>query len=505
MRRLLAWLALIAAGLSGSSVLHAQEQFPGDPLPYTIGPFIFNQFMQLDAVSAADGYLHTGIDIATTYPGADQRVVAPIRYGSDCLVQWIGSDFVRLQARDRQGANLAVFEAYHITPDPSLVQGAYITRNAVIGTVLSGPGHLHAGLFLYPGGSTCCEDRYLVHPQRNAFSVVTTGWNADTYVPEVDATVVHSGAVGSPTIFEIHAYDQADMQPSYYNGVYAIRLFVDDNLVDSLRFDKMLSKTGSWPPSGGEYYYCTLPGCTPYGTNNPNVLQYRLVWTTQSGNHIWRIDVFDAKGNLLHGDPHNGLPGREAPAASLGGTIEEGKVCLTWRIAASDLEGAGIQSFSVWQSASPTGDHRLLNADPIRADYGRESYAFTTDAPATPDTTYYRLTALNSVGSTFILGQTRLAGPKLVDALEGYPNPVAAHYTVALSVARSGTADVQLYDLNGRRVRTLHRGSLAAGTTRLTWDGRDDHGQALPNGVYLLQVRTQHGPNFGARKIALFR
>lgn len=503
MRRVAVLLALVGAASFGSANLHAEEQFPGDPLPYTAGPFIFNQFMQLDAQSIADGYLHTGIDIAIP-PGADRRVVAPIAFGTDCVVLMMGADWVRLQARDRQGASVAVFEALHITPDPSLSTGAHITRNYVIGTVVSG-SDFHESVFLYPGGSSCCADQYLVHPQRNAFSSVTTGWNADTYIPKVDATVVHIGAVGSPTVFEIHAYDQADMQPEYYNGIYAIRLYVDDNLVDQLSFDKMVSKTGGWPPSGAEYYYCTSPACTPTGNNNPSLLQYRLAWTTQSGNHIWRIDVLDAKNNLLHGDPVNGLPGHDAPAVSMGGTIADGKVNLTWKISADDLSRSAIQSFDVWQSLSATGDYHQLNAEPIAATVGKEDYAFAADFPLSPDTLYYRLTGLNTIGSTFILGQTKVAAEKVMDAVEGYPNPVVSQYAVVLSLARAGFADVQIYDLTGRRVRNLHRGLLGAGTTRLAWDGRDDRGQALPNGAYLLKVRTQYGPEFVARKIALLR
>jgi hypothetical protein len=505
MRRMLVVIGAIATALLAPTCSIAQQQFPGDPLPYTTGPFIFNQFMQLDAVSAIDGFLHTGIDIATASPGADQRVVAPIAYGADCYVLMVGTDFVRLQARDRQGADLAVFEALHITPDASLVQGTYITRNTVIGTVNASGGHLHAGVFLYPGGSACCDDRYLVHPQRNAFATVTTGWNADTYGPQVGATVVHAGAVGASTVFEIHAYDQADMRPSCYNGIYAIRLFVDDNLVDSLRFDRMGSKTGGWPPTADEYYYCTSSACTPTGDNNPSVLQYRLAWTTQSGEHMWRIDVLDAIGNLLHGDPRNGLPGREVPAVSFGGTIEEGKVHLTWRMAAADIEEWGMTSFSVLWSETRNSEEHLLAADPVQATATQESYKLAAEVPLLCDTLYYRLTGLNSAGSILLLGETALAGLPPEDLLLGYPNPARGQYAIALGLSHASTGDVSIFDLNGRRVRTLQRGTLDRGITRWSWDGTSDRGDALPNGVYLLRVSTDDPRRLRTRKVTICR
>jgi len=56
--------------------------------------------------------------------------------------------------------------------------------------------------------------------------------------------------------------------------------------------------------------------------------------------------------------------------------------------------------------------------------------------------------------------------------------------------SRGGAAEVRMIDLAGRQVRTLHRGTLAAGRQVLTWDGRDDGGRNVANGVYFLVSRT---------------
>jgi flagellar hook assembly protein FlgD len=49
-------------------------------------------------------------------------------------------------------------------------------------------------------------------------------------------------------------------------------------------------------------------------------------------------------------------------------------------------------------------------------------------------------------------------------------------------------AEAAIYDLTGRRLRTLHRGTLARGLTTLSWDGRDERGSELGAGVYLLRL-----------------
>jgi len=47
---------------------------------------------------------------------------------------------------------------------------------------------------------------------------------------------------------------------------------------------------------------------------------------------------------------------------------------------------------------------------------------------------------------------------------------------------------VAVYDLAGRRLRTLCQGQRPAGRQSLTWDGRDDGGRGLSSGVYLVRA-----------------
>ncbi|NKB70276.1 MAG: hypothetical protein GKR89_24665 [Candidatus Latescibacteria bacterium] len=49
--------------------------------------------------------------------------------------------------------------------------------------------------------------------------------------------------------------------------------------------------------------------------------------------------------------------------------------------------------------------------------------------------------------------------------------------------------EIDIYDLSGRRLRRLPVGQRAAGTfDELTWDGRDEAGNLVPPGVYILRV-----------------
>jgi flagellar hook assembly protein FlgD len=56
-----------------------------------------------------------------------------------------------------------------------------------------------------------------------------------------------------------------------------------------------------------------------------------------------------------------------------------------------------------------------------------------------------------------------------------------------------GVAEVRVFDVRGREVRTLLRAELEPGAHQVYWDGRDDGGRDVASGVYLAQVRLTSG------------
>lgn len=68
------------------------------------------------------------------------------------------------------------------------------------------------------------------------------------------------------------------------------------------------------------------------------------------------------------------------------------------------------------------------------------------------------------------------------------PNPFRGATSVSYRLPSAGPATVVLYDLAGRRVRTLAEGSQAAGPHRVTVDGR-----GLPAGTYFYRLETAEG------------
>lgn len=72
-----------------------------------------------------------------------------------------------------------------------------------------------------------------------------------------------------------------------------------------------------------------------------------------------------------------------------------------------------------------------------------------------------------------------------------FPNPSRGGATVRFDLARDADVRVQVFDVAGRRVRSLVHGRLGAGPHSLAWNGLDDRGTAVGSGQYLLELSSQ--------------
>lgn len=85
-----------------------------------------------------------------------------------------------------------------------------------------------------------------------------------------------------------------------------------------------------------------------------------------------------------------------------------------------------------------------------------------------------------------------------------FPNPAGAPVTLAFDLPAGETVSLRVLDVAGRTVRTLVGGEvLASGHHDRTWDGRDDRGDRLAAGVYVVRLET--GAGAWVRRLALVR
>jgi hypothetical protein len=79
--------------------------------------------------------------------------------------------------------------------------------------------------------------------------------------------------------------------------------------------------------------------------------------------------------------------------------------------------------------------------------------------------------------------------PRLpVALLSSYPNPFSSSTQIEVSLTEPDGAELTVYSVDGRRIRSLGYRALPAGESRVVWDGADDAGNQVASGVYLVKL-----------------
>jgi hypothetical protein len=82
-----------------------------------------------------------------------------------------------------------------------------------------------------------------------------------------------------------------------------------------------------------------------------------------------------------------------------------------------------------------------------------------------------------------------------------YPNPVRGNATVEFSLRAESDVSLEVFDLLGRRVTTLVRGTQPAGTRLVNWNGHTTTGARLMPGMYV--IRFKAGAVLQSRRVLL--
>ena len=109
--------------------------------------------------------------------------------------------------------------------------------------------------------------------------------------------------------------------------------------------------------------------------------------------------------------------------------------------------------------------------------------------------------ASNAAGGTIPIpvsldGVTAIRGPEPggFEILGVVPNPFNPETTIRFTLPRALPVTAEVWRVDGMRVRVLASGAtLAAGEHALRWDGRNEAGQPVASGVYLVRVETPLG------------
>ncbi len=151
-------------------------------------------------------------------------------------------------------------------------------------------------------------------------------------------------------------------------------------------------------------------------------------------------------------------------------------------------------------------------SDTLHVDAAEMTLAFAL-SELLPGTTYqYRYALIDSDGDSFLSApasfttEASSAAPPAALALflgAIHPNPGRAGSRFTLQQSGERELDLALFSIQGRRLRTLHRGRGTPGMRDFQLDGKDTEGESLPAGIYL--VRACDGQASVTRRWVLLR
>jgi hypothetical protein len=93
--------------------------------------------------------------------------------------------------------------------------------------------------------------------------------------------------------------------------------------------------------------------------------------------------------------------------------------------------------------------------------------------------------------------------PNTFTLSQNYPNPFNPTTVIEFSLPQEARVMLTVYDLLGKKVRTLVDDSRAAGTYSVIWDGNDDNGNPQSSGTYFYRLNSPE--NTINRRMTLIR
>ena len=191
----------------------------------------------------------------------------------------------------------------------------------------------------------------------------------------------------------------------------------------------------------------------------------------------------------------NSLPVRVVSFTARG---ERDRIVLQWETV-SEVNNAG---FEIYRSEGESGEYRRLNGELIMGkgnSHQLERYEYADKEVEAGAAYYYRLYSQDFDGTRHEYGEVVWAEvrgiPGGFQLRPTYPNPFNPVTRISFSVGSESVVSVEVYDVVGRRVRVImdEERMVAGEYDGMMWDGRDDGGEAVANGIYYLvfTVREQ--------------
>jgi len=228
---------------------------------------------------------------------------------------------------------------------------------------------------------------------------------------------------------------------------------------------------------------------------------------TAGGSHNVWFTVGETQIHYKTGPDNTVLPGFwqiaslsssvDVAIASFSGCLSHGAVELTWTASAA----GSFDGFNVYRGEGESTDRfEILNDRP----FGSAGTNIYLDESALPGRTYtYQIGGVQGERE-FLSFTLSVSIPEIPLTLyQNYPNPFNPATSISFYLPGPGRVRLEIFDVQGKRIRTLADRRFSAGRHALGWDGMNEAGGRVSSGVYL--YRLVSGKSTLTRKLVMMR
>lgn len=228
-----------------------------------------------------------------------------------------------------------------------------------------------------------------------------------------------------------------------------------------------------------------------------NVVDKNGSWTTTTAS--WIVPASKAATDLRIAFSKSSDGTLPVQLSSFNAVLIPGnKIRLDW-ITATET---GVLGYNIFRHSVEALDSATLVSPLIEGSNTstEQHYSFTDPDTENGMEYFYWLQGLDIDGWSAFYGSVRIRtgsneqNPPVIPletALNGnFPNPFNPVTTIRYALAKPGTVNIMIYNSRGQLLRSLGKTHAAPGFFSLVFDGKDESGNAMASGVYLLEMRS---------------
>ena len=212
--------------------------------------------------------------------------------------------------------------------------------------------------------------------------------------------------------------------------------------------------------------------------------------SSAQGSLVHAVDVTDGDTVVLS------LVGAQTPVAvtSFGAVEDDGTVVVYWTLRTDER----IRAIEVYRGRAEGSARELVaTLDPWTDRF--------VDPAVEPGAEYtYQLAVVGTNGERSVSQTVKVQTRALEVALEqNAPNPFNPATSISWVTPAPTHVRLDIFDVSGALVTTLHDGEVPAGRWSVWWEGRDHNGQPVASGTYFYRLRA--GRESLTRKMVLVK